>query len=121
MELAINPAVMQWAVKRSGISEEQICKKFKKYPEWLSKKCEPTLNQLMQFANMVHIQLYDFYSPSIPDYGLKIADFRTVTSSDVNMPSPKLFDTISLMRQRQNWLQDYFLANKMEEISLVGA
>ena len=72
MALEHNPDVMRWAVERSGISEERICRAFKKYPKWLSMECKPTLKQLMDFAHMVHINLYDLYSPTIPDYGFKI-------------------------------------------------
>ena len=120
MALTLNPDVMRWAVERSGISEEKISKAFKKYPEWLDMSHTPTLKQLMDFTHMVHINLCDVYAPSIPDYGFQIADFRTTEGVGMVTPSPELYDTIELAKQRQDWMRDYFMAEGRAPISLVG-
>lgn len=121
MALALNPDVMRWAVERSGISEEAVCKKFKKYPEWLDLSHTPTLKQLMDFAHMVHINLCDLYANKVPDYGFQIADFRTETGRGVSNPSPELYDTIELTQRRQEWMQDYFAEEGREPIAFVGS
>ena len=121
MALEHNPDVMRWAVERSGISEERICRAFKKYPKWLSMECKPTLKQLMDFAHMVHINLYDLYSPTIPDYGFQIADFRTQDGSGVVSPAPELYETIEMARYRQNWMSEYFALEGRDPVSFVGS
>lgn len=121
MALVLNPDVMRWAVKRSGISEEAVCGKFKKYPEWLDQSRIPTLKQLMGFAHMVHINLCDLYASNVPDYGFQIADFRTETGREVSDPSPELYDTIELMQRRQEWMQDYFSKEGREPVAFVGS
>ena len=121
MALAINPDVMRWAVERSGISEEQVCRRFKKYPEWLDMSSKPTLKQLMDFTHMVHINLFDVYAPAVPDYGFQIADFRTQDGGGVVSPSPELYDTIELTRRRQNWMSEYFTTEGREPVSFVGS
>lgn len=121
MAPALNPDVMRWAVKRSGIPEEQVLQKFKKYPEWLDLSSKPTLKQLMDFTRMVHINLFDVYAPAIPDYGFQIADFRTQGGSGLVTPSPELYDTIELTRRRQGWMSEYFRAEERGLVPLVGS
>lgn len=121
MALTLNPDVMRWAVDRSGISEEAVRKKFKKYPEWLDLSYTPTLKQLMDFAHMTHINLCDLYGSKVPNYGFQIADFRTQDESGVVDPSPELYDTIELAQRRQEWMQDYFTEEGREPIAFVGS
>lgn len=121
MALTLNPDVMRWAVERSGISEERICHKFKKYPEWLTLDSKPTLKQLMDFTHMVHINLFDVYASTVPDYGFQIADFRTQDGNGIVAPSPALYDTIEITRRRQNWMNEYFSTEGREPISFVGS
>ena len=105
----LNPVILEWAVRRSGLSVEQILKAFPKYPCWLDGSWKPTVNQLRDFASKTHVSVSELFAEDIPDYALQIADFRTVDNAPTHNPSPELFDTIDAMLRRQSWLKSFFL------------
>lgn len=119
MAQILNPEVMAWAIDRSNLSVEDLQKRWTKLPKWLDGTAEPTLNQIQEFANKVRINLNLLYSESLPNLGLQIADFRTVGARQ-ELPSPELYDTISQMLYRQDWMRSYFADEEYDEIPLVG-
>lgn len=117
----LNPKVLEWAVHRSGLSDEQVTKAFPKYPQWLDGTWNPTVKQLCDFANKVHVSVSDFFSEELPDYALQIADFRTRDGLPARDPSPELFDTVDAMLARQEWMRGYFLHEDYPAIGFVGS
>lgn len=117
----INPEVLEWAVRRADLSNEQVLKAFPKYPQWLDGSHQPTFKQLSKFAKRVHVTVRELFADNLPNYALQIADFRTVDDSPAVDPSPELFDTVETMLKRQNWLRSYFTARGYERISFVGS
>ena len=117
----LNPQVLEWAVRRSGLNDEQIIKSFPKYPRWLDGSWKPTVKQLRNFAIKTHVSVSDLFADSIPNYALQIADFRTVDNTPAHDPSPELFDTIDTMLGRQNWMRSYFLHEDFAPIDFVGS
>lgn len=89
------------------------------YPQWLDKAKAPTLKQQMDFAHMVHVDLFDLYSPAIPNHGMRIADFRTPDGAGVIDPGPDLYDTIEIEKRRQDWMRDYFIDIERKPIAFV--
>lgn len=117
----LNPKILEWAVRRSGLDIEQILKAFPKYPRWLDGSWKPTVNQLRDFASKTHVSVSELFSDEIPNYALQIADFRTVDNVPTHDPSPELFDTIDAMLGRQNWLKTFFLHEGFAPIDFVGS
>lgn len=117
----LNPVILEWAVRRSGLSVEQILKAFPKYPCWLDGSWKPTVNQLRDFASKTHVSVSELFAEDIPDYALQIADFRTVDNAPTHNPSPELFDTIDAMLRRQSWLKSFFLHEGFAPIDFVGS
>lgn len=117
----LNPEVLEWAVRRSGLSDEQVLKAFPKYPRWLDGSWKPTVKQLRDFANKMHVNVSELFASTIPNYALQIADFRTVDDAPAHDPSPELFDTIDAMLSRQDWMRGYFLHEGFAPIAFVGS
>lgn len=117
----LNPRVLEWAVRRSGLGDEQILKAFPKYPCWLDGSWKPTVNQLREFASKTHVSVSELFANDLPDYALQIADFRTVDNALTRDPSPELFDTIDAMLNRQSWMKDFFLHEGLAPIDFVGS
>lgn len=117
----LNVEVLEWAVARSGLSDEQIVKAFPKYHAWLDGSWKPTVKQLRDFASKTHVSVSELFGSKLPDYALQIADFRTVDDVPARDPSPELFDTIDAMMGRQDWMRDYFLHEGYEPIAFVGS
>jgi Zn-dependent peptidase ImmA (M78 family) len=117
----LNPEVLEWAVRRSGLSHKQILKAFPKYPCWLDGSWKPTVKQLRDFAGKTHISVSELFANSLPDYALQITDFRTVDDAPAQDPSPELFDTIDAMLSRQDWMRGYFLHEGFAPIDFVGS
>ena len=67
------------------------------------------------------MQLYELFGDSVPDYGLQIADFRTVGDGGPAEPSPELYDTIDAMRTRQEWMHGFFESMGYESVPFVGS
>lgn len=117
----LNPEVLRWAVARSGLTDEQIRKAFPKYPQWLDGTWQPTVKQLLDFADRCHVSVSDLFARELPDYALQIADFRTVDDRPASEPSPELFDVVDAMLARQDWMRDYFIHEGYPAVDFVGS
>lgn len=117
----LNTEVLEWAVTRSGLSDEQIVKAFPKYHAWLDGSWKPTVKQLRDFASKTHVSVSELFASDLPDYALQIADFRTIDDAPAQDPSPELFDTVDAMMARQEWMRNYFLHEGYAPIDFVGS
>lgn len=121
MSLQPNPEILEWALKRSGVSRDVIVKNWPKYDQWLSGTCSPTVKQIRDFADKVHINVSALFSDSLPQLGLQIADFRTADDRDLGIPSSELYDTIGMMVARQEWMHEYFFHMGRPALQYVGS
>ncbi len=83
----LNANVLEWAVRRSGLTEEQIIKAFPKYRAWVDGSWNPTVKQLRSFASKTHVSVSELFASTLPDYALQIADFRTVGDAQAQDPT----------------------------------
>ncbi|MCH4184180.1 MAG: ImmA/IrrE family metallo-endopeptidase [Eggerthellaceae bacterium] len=121
MTAKLNPKIIEWAVQRSGLTENVLIKKFPKFMQWLNGTWNPTVKQLNELAALLHVHLYELFADKVPDYSLQIADFRTITDKGAVEPSPELYDTIDAMVARQDWMRSYFNAEGYGTVTFVGS
>lgn len=119
--VAVKPNLLTWARERADKSQEDLVKRFKKLSEWESGELKPTLKQLQDFAQAVHVPLGYLFLPEPPEEKLPIADFRTVSDTTRTTLSPNLLDTLYSMQRRQMWLREYLLEYEVEPLSFVGS
>lgn len=117
----VNPELLIWARERAGFDMPALEGRFPKLAEWESGRLQPTLRQLEDFAQAVHVAVGYLFLPSPPQELLPIPDFRTVANRDVRRPSPDLLDTIYLCQQRQEWFRDYARVHALPRVDFVGS
>lgn len=121
IRVEVPAALLAWARDRSGISRDDLFRRFPKLPDWESGAASPTLRQLEGFASATHTPVGYFFLSGPPDIPLPLPDFRTRRAEAVRQPSPDLLDTIFLSEQRQEWYRDYARINRDGPVEFVGS
>jgi len=113
--------VLRWAFQRAGLSDEEVEKRFKFWPQWLKGEVQPTLKQLEGFARLTRTSFGYFFLAEPPRLELPVPDFRTVRDEILAEPSTNLLDTIYLCQQRQDWYRQHARMQGMEALTFVGS
>ena len=121
IRVPIEPELLRWARERAEKPEEDLSKRFKKFPAWISGEVQPTLKQVEAFARAVHVPVGYLFLPEPPDEPVPIPDFRTFAGETVSLPSPNLLDTIYTCQDRQNWFREFARVDGQPELSFVGS
>ncbi len=118
--IAINPEILRWARKRSGLPKEVLEQKFPNLKRWEDGDKHPTLRQIENFAKKTRTPLGYFFLKEPPEERLPIPVFRTVSNKRIPQPSPDLLETVHLMERRQAWMRDYLMDQHEEPLSFAG-
>lgn len=121
VRVEVPAALLAWARDRSGVSNDDLFRRFPKLPDWESGAASPTLRQLEDFASATHTPVGYFFLSGPPDIPLPLPDFRTRRAEAVRQPSPDLLDTLFLSEQRQEWYRDYARINRDGPVEFVGS
>lgn len=119
MGIDINANIINWAISRAGYKHEDFALMYPYVQDWLSYKKKPTLKQLENFSNKVHLPFGYLFLEIPPQEQIPIPFFRTGNTNKDNV-SINVYDTILLMQRRQQWLADYLKEVEYEELSFVG-
>mgnify|MGYP000440651354 CR=1 FL=1 len=117
-ELNINPTMLTWAVDRAGHDVDEFALTFPKLQDWLEEKKKPTFSQLQKFAKKVHVPFGYLFLQNPPVEKLPIPFFRT--KNNHNKVSINTFDTVLLLKNRQEWLREYLQENEFDKKAFVG-
>ncbi len=120
-EVAVVPALLEWACERSGVERKRLEKKFGDLPSWLAGDKQPTERQLKEFAKATYTPFGQFFSVGPPDDALPIGDFRVRGGGPPKRPSPHLLDTVFICQARQDWYHDYQLSLEEPPVAWVGS
>lgn len=112
--------VLEWAIKRSGKTFEDVAKSNKSLNHWLSGRKKPTLRQLEKFANTTHAPFGYLLLSEPPDESLLIPHFRTVQDHKYT-PSLDLIETIQIISHRQDWIRDRLISLGNVPLDFVGS
>lgn len=119
--IKINADRYTWAISRAGLTVEGYIESHPKVPlsNWLDGSKEPTIKQLEDFAKSVNVPFGFLFLDSIPEESIPFPVFRgeagRYESFDLNV-----YDTVSTIQQRQDWLEDYLVDNDIDSCELVG-
>jgi len=119
--VAVKPELIRWAIDRSGLPTDELCKKFPKLEEWKSGDRKPTFRQLEDFARKTMTPFGLLLLDEPPDEHLPIPDFRTVGDTPIRKLSPNLIDTIHEMQRRQTSMRELLLDEGHEQLPFVGS
>src|ERR1035437_65782 len=120
-EVNISANIITWAITRGGFDLPEFVAKFPKLKvlEWLDNTQKPTIKQLEDFSNKVHLPFGYLFLKEPPKEKLPIPFFRTGKTPATNL-SINVYDTILLIQSRQDWLVDYLKDNSFEKLDFVG-
>ena len=121
VRVKVEPALLSWAVERSGRSVDDLRRRFPKFDDWEQGEALPTLKQLEAFAKVTYTPIGYLFLHKPPVEELPINDFRTMRNVDVRRPSPDLLDTLYLCQQRQDWYRDEVRSAGEEPLGFVGS
>src|SRR5882724_2414723 len=113
----INPELLRWAIKRSGLAIGDYKEGVEK---WLSGETKPTHSQLEKFARRAMVPFGYLFLQQPPDEALPVPDYRTRTDERVRQPSPNLIETIFEMQTRRDWMREHLVEEGHSELPFVG-
>jgi len=121
VRVEVPAALLAWARDRSGVSRDDLSRRFPRLADWENGTARPTLRQLEDFASTTRTPVGYFFLPGPPDITLPLPDFRTRREEAVRQPSPDLLDTLFLSEQRQEWYRDYARINNDGPVEFAGS
>lgn len=117
----VKPALLTWAIDRSGLEPSALHQKFKKLDAWLAGTARPTLKQLENFARSTYTPIVYLRAEEPPDEPMPIPDFRNQGNGQSSRISVNLRDTIYNCLQRQDWYREYALREGLESMDFIGS
>lgn len=121
VRVQIEPALLEWAGKRSGKSLDELNRRVPRLAAWTRGDAQPTLKQLEDFARATSTSVGLLMLPEPPDLPLPVPDFRTLPRATAVPASPDLLDTIYLCEERQDWYRTYALVDRADPLDFVGS
>lgn len=119
--IRINKDIINWAILRAGFNLKVFYKQFPKVKEWVGGFSNPTIKQLEQFANKVYVPFGYLLLEKIPEEDIGIPFFRSGTDGrDKKKVSLNVFETIQILKERQDWLAEYLKQLEYKNLLFVG-
>jgi len=118
-QVHIQPKMLTWAIRRAGFDLDEFTDKFPKVRDWLDNAKQPTVRQLEDFSNKVHLPFGYLFLPEPPVEKLPITFFRTGRVA-TDQASLNVRETIRLMKYRQDWLSEYLQEIGEEPLPFLG-
>src|SRR5580700_1343156 len=117
----VSPRLLAWARRRSGLTVDDLVRRFPGLGAWERGELLPTFTQLEGYAKATHTPIGFLFLPEPPEEQVPIPDYRTIGDSGVRRPSPDLLDTIYQCEQRQDWYREFAQVNQEEPVGFVGS
>ncbi len=121
MGITVNPAVLEWAIERSGKQRDAIEDSKINLTGWLNQTVKPTLKDLEKFAKKTHVPVGYLCGGGIPDEPLPIKDFRLISGKSQATPKGNVLDLIYECQMRQSWYSSYCEEEGLGKVDLVGS
>jgi Zn-dependent peptidase ImmA (M78 family)/DNA-binding XRE family transcriptional regulator len=119
----ITPAVLAWAITRSGLSHEQVASKINVRPEQIEAwetdpSVHPPMAKAEKLASVLQVPFGYFYLDSPPDSELPLPDMRKMNPK--YRPTPSFLELLNGSLLKQDWYRDYLVELDEPELPFVG-
>lgn len=118
-EVNINANMLTWAIARAGYDLHEFTNRVPNILDWIEGDKKPTVKQLEDFSKKVYLPFGYLFLPEPPKENLPIPFFRTNNTPAANV-SINIYDTVLLLKQRQDWLIDYLKDSEFEKLPFVS-
>lgn len=115
----IGANMLEWAITRAGYSLARYREDHETVAAWIDGEKKPTLKQLEEFANKLHVPFGFLFLTTPPVEQSPIPFFRGEANNghlDLNT-----YDTVLTLQRRQEWLANYLTDNDFEQKAFVGS
>ena len=111
-----------WAIQRAGLTMDDYIESHPKVAlaSWLDGTKEPTIRQLEDFAKSVNVPFGFLFLENVPEETVPFPVFRG-EAGQYNHFDLNVYDTVNIVQQRQDWLEDYLTNNDFDTCRLVGS
>lgn len=116
----VKPALIRWAVDRSGIPEGDLSKSFPHLRSWISGEVLPSLPQLRRFAAKTLTPFGYLFLREPPKEAAIVTEFRTISDSPVRKFSAELAFTLKEAKGRQEWMREQLIEGGALPLEVVG-
>lgn len=116
-EAFITPSVLEWAIKRAGVSAESI---HKKAEQWVSGKARPTFKQAVDLAKTLQIPFGYLWLKEPPKEQEIIPDLRTIGNGGLAQIPLELKTVVNDVKQKQEWFKEYAKTNGILKCKAIG-
>ena len=116
-EAFITPSVLEWAIKRAGVSAESI---HKKAEQWASGKARPTFKQAVDLAKTLQIPFGYLWLKEPPKEQEIIPDLRTIGNGGLAQMPLELKTAVNDVKQKQEWFKEYAKTNGILKCEAIG-
>lgn len=116
-EAFITPSVLEWAIKRAGVSAESI---HKKAEQWVSGKARPTFKQAVDIAKTLQIPFGYLWLKEPPKEQEIIPDLRTIGNGGLAQIPLELKTVVNDVKQKQEWFKEYAKTNGILKCEAIG-
>lgn len=80
-EVTIQPAVLRWALNKTGLSPDELDQVFPHHHKWQEGSVKPTLPQARKLADKAHIPFARLLLDEPSGEEVSLPDFRTVAGA----------------------------------------
>lgn len=102
-------SVVEWAVSRSGKDEDVLLREFKPIASLSGEGAVFGFGELERFAHRTNTPIGNFFLKEPPKMDLDLVEFRGRAAHAGPEASPELLETVSAVRQLQEWYKEYLL------------
>ncbi len=114
----INRNILIWAVERIGKTVDEYAVENPAFLQWIDGTKLPTFKNVEQFARKFYVPLGYMFLNEPPVEVLPIPLFRNIDDRPYNV---NVYDVVTEMQERQDWLSDYLRKMDFDRVDYVGA
>lgn len=115
----INVNILTWAIARAGFDLNEFALKVPGTLDWINGDKKPTVKQLEELSRKVYLPFGYFLLPEPPKEELPIPFYRT-QNAQTDKVGINVYDTVVLLKQRQDWLREFLKEDNSETLPFVG-
>ena len=116
----INNELIEWAIIRNGNDLQEFYVQNPTIESWTKGEKFPTVKQLESFTHKVHVPFGYMFLPKPPQEEIPLPFFRSANKFPTNKVSLNVFQTIQIIKDRQNWLTEYLEELDFPKLEFVG-
>lgn len=116
----INKELIEWAIIRNGNDLQEFYVQNPTIESWTKGEKFPTVKQLESFTHKVHVPFGYMFLPKPPQEEIPLPFFRSANKFPTNKVSLNVFQTIQIIKDRQNWLTEYLEELDFPKLEFVG-